>query len=118
VTFLFRRVIGETEISGCPVHAGDHVMMGIASANRDESVYPDADQFRLDRDGVPEHLAFGAGPHLCLGNHLTRMIGKVVLEEMLDRFPPGGIRLAPGFTWVCVDHPLEYGPETLDVVVS
>ena len=118
VTFLFRRVLGDTELSGCPVLAGDHVMMGIASANRDEAVYPHADEFRLDRRGEPEHLAFGAGPHLCLGNHLTRMIGKVVLEELLDRFAPGQIRLAPQFAWVCVDHPLEYGPETLDVVVA
>jgi cytochrome P450 len=100
------------------VLAGDHVMMGIASANRDEAVYPHADEFLLDRRGEPEHLAFGAGPHLCLGNHLTRMIGKVVLEELLDRFAPGQIRLAPQFAWVCVDHPLEYGPETLDVVVA
>jgi hypothetical protein len=46
------------------------------------------------------------------------MIGKVVLEELLARFAPGQIRLAPGFSWVCVDHPLEYGPETLDVVVG
>lgn len=118
VTFLFRRVITDTELSGCPVHVGDHVMMGIASANRDESVYRDAAEFRLDRTDGPEHLAFGAGPHLCLGNHLTRMIGTVVLDELLDRFGPSELRLAPGFTWECVNHPLEYGPETLDVVVG
>jgi hypothetical protein len=45
------------------------------------------------------------------------MIGKVVLEEVLDRFGPGGLALAPGFEWACVDHMLEYGPETLDVVI-
>jgi cytochrome P450 len=118
VTFLFRRVITDTELSSCPVHVGDHVMMGIASANRDEAVYRDAAEFRLDRTDGPEHLAFGAGPHLCLGNHLTRMIGTVVLDELLDRFGPTELRLAPGFTWECVNHPLEYGPETLDVVVG
>ncbi|HVM65276.1 MAG TPA: cytochrome P450 [Acidimicrobiales bacterium] len=118
VAFLFRRVVGDTTLGGCPVQAGEHIMMGIASANRDDSAYPDASSFRLDRSGSPEHLAFGAGAHLCLGNHLTRMIGKVVLEEVLDRFGPGGLALAPGFEWVCVDHMLEYGPETLDVVVA
>jgi cytochrome P450 len=117
VAFLFRRVVGETTLGGCPVHGGEHIMMGIASANRDDSVYPDASSFRLDRPGEPEHLAFGAGAHLCLGNHLTRMIGKVVLEEVIDRFGPGGLALAPGFEWVCVDHMLEYGPEALDVVI-
>jgi len=117
VAFLFRRAVGDTSLSGCPVHAGEHIMMGIASANRDDGVFPDASSFRLDRSGRPEHLAFGAGAHLCLGNHLTRMIGTVVLEEVLDRFGPGGLELAPGFEWVCVDHMLEYGPEALDVVV-
>jgi cytochrome P450 len=118
VTFLFRTAKVDTEISGCPVHAGEHVMLGILSANRDESVYPDAEEFRLDRADPPEHLAFGAGPHLCLGNHLTRMVGRVVLEEVIDRFAPGQLALAPGFEWVCVAHIQEYGPETLDVVVG
>jgi hypothetical protein len=118
VTFLFRSALEETEIGGCPVHQGDHVMMGIASANRDDAVYPEAGEFKLDRENPPEHLAFGAGPHLCLGNHLTRMVGKVVLEEMLHLFPPGALELAPGYEWHCVAHPLEYGPESLDVVAS
>ena len=118
VTFLMRTARAETEIGGCPVHAGDHIMMGIASAGRDETAYPDADVYDMDRVQEPEHVAFGAGPHLCLGNHLTRMAGKVVLEEMLDRFAPGQVRLAPGFEWVCVAHIQEYGPEALDVVVD
>jgi cytochrome P450 len=117
VAFLFRRVVGDTALGGCRVQAGEHIMMGIASANRDDAVYPDGSSFLLDRPGSPEHLAFGAGAHLCLGNHLTRMIGKVVLGEVLDRFGPGGLSLAPGFVWACVDHMLEYGPEALDVVV-
>jgi cytochrome P450 len=118
VTFLTRTAKKDSEIGGCPVDAGEHIVLGIASGNRDERVYPDAGQFLLDRDGTPEHLAFGAGPHLCLGNHLTRMVGKVVLDEMLDRFPPGRLQLAAGFEWVCVDHIQEYGPETLDVVIN
>jgi cytochrome P450 len=117
VTVLFRSSREETTLSGCPIHTGDHIMMGILSANRDETVYEDANEFRLDRSGEPEHLAFGAGPHLCLGNHLTRMIGRVILEEVLDRFAPQQVQLADGFVWECVDHPLEYGPEHLPVVV-
>jgi cytochrome P450 len=118
VLFLFRSARSETEIGGCPVHQGEHIMLGIASAGRDESAYPDANQFRLDRTGEPEHLAFGAGPHICLGNHLTRMVGRVVLEEVLDLFPPGTLSLAPDFEWVCVAHILEYGPDRLDVVFN
>jgi cytochrome P450 len=118
VQFLFRTAREEAGIGGCPVHKGEHVMLGIASANRDETVYEHADQFRLDRVDAPEHLAFGSGPHVCLGNHLTRMVGKVVLEETLDRFAPGQLRLAEGYRWVCVAHTQEYGPETLDAVVA
>jgi len=118
VLFLFRSARQDTTIGDCPVHAGEHIMLGIASAGRDEAAYPDADQFRLDRTGEPEHLAFGAGPHICLGNHLTRMVGRVALEELLDTFPPGTLQLADDFEWVCVDHILEYGPERLDVTIS
>jgi cytochrome P450 len=118
VMFLFRSAKAETELGGCPVHTGEHLMLGIGSSGRDESVYEDAGEFRLDRPDAPEHLAFGAGAHLCLGNHLTRMVGRVVLEETLDLFPGETLRLAPGFTWECVDHMLEFGPERLDVVVA
>jgi len=118
VTFLMRTAREDALIGGCPVQRGEHVMLGIASANRDERVFERPDEFRLDRENPEEHLAFGLGPHVCVGNHLTRMIGKVVLEETLDRFAPGQLRLAPGYRWVCVAHLQEYGPETLDVVVS
>jgi len=118
VLFMFRHATEDAKLGGCPIGAGDHLMLSIASANRDEGSYPDAEEFRLDRGESPEHLAFGAGPHLCLGNHLTRMVGRVVLEEMVERFPPGSLRLAPDFAWICVDHMLEYGPEHLQVVAG
>jgi cytochrome P450 len=117
VMFLFRTARTEASLGGCPIHEGDHLMLGIGAANRDGAVFVDPDEFRLDREGEPEHLAFGAGPHLCLGDHLTRMVGRVVLEEILDSFPPGALALTPDFRWRCVDHMLEYGPDTLDVVV-
>jgi cytochrome P450 len=118
VMFLFRTARKDAELGGCPVAQGEHIMLGIGAGNRDPEVFADPDEFRLDRTGEPEHLAFGAGPHLCLGNHLTRMAGKVVLEEVLAEFPPGTLRLAPGYVWECVDHMMEYGPERLDVVVA
>jgi cytochrome P450 len=118
VMFLFRTARQDAELGGCPVAAGEHIMLGIGAGNRDPDAYADPDEFRLDREGEPEHLAFGAGPHLCLGNHLTRMAGKVVLEEVLAAFPPGTLRLATGYEWECVDHMMEYGPETLDVVTA
>ena len=118
VTFLMRTAREDAEIGGCPVHRGEHVMLGIASANRDEAAYERAAEFRLDRESPEEHLAFGLGPHICLGNHLTRMVGRVVLEEVQARCAPGELRLAPGYRWTCVAHLQEYGPETLDVVIA
>lgn len=118
VTFLMRTALGESEIGGCPVHKGEHIMLHIAAANRDEAAYPDPDSFRLDREDPPEHLAFGVGPHICLGNHLTRLIGRVVLEEMLEVLDSARVVLAPGFEWECVDHLQEYGPESLPVEIT
>jgi cytochrome P450 len=57
-----------------------------ASANRDEEVFgPDAGELRIDRHPNP-HVSFGFGPHFCLGAALARLEGRVVLDELLDRF--------------------------------
>jgi cytochrome P450 len=117
VLFLFRTAAEDTRVGDEVIHEGERVAMGIACANRDETVYADPDEFRLDRPGTPEHLAFGAGPHLCLGNTIARMEAKVAVEELLDRFAPGELVLAPGFHFELMPHFLEYGPERLDVVV-
>ena len=118
VTFLFRKATEDTQIGGCPVHAGEQIMLGMAAANRDETTYPEPNEFRLDRKNPKAHLAFGIGPHVCLGNHLTWMIGRVVLEEVLDRFDPGQVQLPVDFEWECVDHIQEYGPERLPVEIT
>ena len=94
------------------------MMLHIGAANRDPEVYPDPDAFRLDREGSPEHLSFGIGPHVCLGNHLTRVVGRIALEEVLALGAERRLRLVPGFEWECVNHLQEYGPERLDVRVE
>jgi cytochrome P450 len=122
VLFLFRTAKEDTTIGDAPVHAGERVIVGIASANRDERVYECPNEFRLDRgitDGdAPNHLTFGVGPHLCLGIHVARMEGRVVLESMLDRFRPGQVSLNEGYELRFVPMFLEYGPETLDVTIT
>jgi cytochrome P450 len=117
VVFLFRTAQDEAAIGGCPVHRGEHVMLGMAAANRDEDVYPDAESFRLDREDPAEHLSFGFGPHICLGNHLTRMIGRVALEELLAVTAKRRIELVDGYAWECVNHLQEYGPESLPITI-
>jgi len=116
VLFLFRTATQDTEIADTPIKPGDRLVTGIASANRDETVFTDANEFRLNASD-PENLAFGAGPHLCLGNHMARMEGRVAVEEFFRHFGPGRVQLAPDYKYHLMPHFLEYGPERLDVVV-
>jgi cytochrome P450 len=77
-----------TEIRGVPVAAGDFVVMLYASANRDEDAFgPTAGDFDVTRPVDAQHVAFGFGEHLCVGASLARLEGKVLLEELLARFP-------------------------------
>jgi cytochrome P450 len=117
VLFLFRSATQEAQIADTTVKPGDRLVTGIASANRDETVFERANEFRLNPDD-PEHLAFGAGPHLCLGNHMARMEGRVAVEEFFRQFGPGQVQLAPDYHYHLMPHFLEYGPERLDVVVG
>jgi cytochrome P450 len=83
---IARVAVQETEMSGCPVHAGDQIMVMIGSANCDEAEFPDGDVVRFDRDVNP-HIAFGGGIHRCLGSHLARMELRVALREWHKRIP-------------------------------
>ena len=74
---------------------GDRVVFGLASANRDETVYADPTEFRLDRARMREHLAFGSGPHVCPGASLARLEAIAVLDELCARV--SGIRLADDY---------------------
>ncbi len=78
--------VEDTELNGCPIHAGDQVMIMIGSANTDEAEFPDADVVRFDRDVNP-HIAFGGGIHRCLGSHLARLELRVALREWHKRIP-------------------------------
>jgi cytochrome P450 len=68
------------------MHAGDMVFLPLAAANRDPREFPDADQVLIDREDN-HHIAFGAGPHRCLGSHLARLELNVALTEWHKRVP-------------------------------
>ena len=68
------------------MHKGDHAIVVIGSANRDEAEFPDADEVRFDRE-VNRHIAFGGGIHRCLGSHLARLELRVALREWHKRIP-------------------------------
>jgi cytochrome P450 len=120
VLFLFRTARREVALPGGTIRAGERVILGIASGNRDETVYPDPDAFRMQRwPGAAEQLTFGPGPHLCLGNALARMEARVALETAMDLLPERALQLdPPEHRVVHVPMFLEYGPDRLPARVS
>ncbi|MEZ4292251.1 MAG: cytochrome P450 [Myxococcota bacterium] len=91
VRAMRRVALVDTELSGQKIRQGDSVVMVYASANRDDSVFDAPHAFRVDRS-PNDHLAFGFGPHRCLGTNLARMEIAVTLERVLARLPD--LRLA------------------------
>ncbi len=79
-----RWAVGDTEINGCPIAAGERIGMFWGAGNRDPAAFPDADQVILNRK-PNRHLAFGQGIHTCLGAPMARMEVRVAVEEMLAR---------------------------------
>ncbi len=84
-----RTAVRDVTVRGRTIPAGEAISLLYASANRDEEVFPDSDQFVMNRPNIAEHLAFGRGPHNCPGIHLGRMQLRVALEEILAATPGG-----------------------------
>jgi cytochrome P450 len=84
VQVLGRAVLTDTEIEGEQLARGERVVLGLSSANRDETVHQAPEEFRLDRSKPRDHVAFGAGPHICPGASLARMEARLLLGAFLD----------------------------------
>ncbi len=83
----FRRTASQdTEVAGVRISEGDKVVVYHASAHFDERVFPDPFAFDITRE-PNDHLAFGQGPHLCLGAHFGRLQMRVFFRELLQRIP-------------------------------
>jgi cytochrome P450 family 142 subfamily A polypeptide 1 len=95
---MARTVTTDVEVRGQRLREGDQVMLFYPSANRDEDVFDQSDRLDVTRDPNP-HLAFGFGPHYCLGASLARLELRVMFREVLRRLPD--LRLA-------TMEPLEY----------
>ena len=80
-------------MAGCPVRSGEQMLLPFPAANHDPAAFENAGEFQLDR-ARNRHVAFGSGPHRCLGSHLARMELEVALQVWHERIPEYAI--APG----------------------
>jgi len=113
VTMVSRIATADTEVAGCPIPAGSPVAVITGSANHDATRYADPESWRLDRDPQP-HLAFGWGPHLCLGMHLARLELGAGLNAILDRL--SNLRLDPDAAAPVIQGLAFRGPDALPVL--
>jgi cytochrome P450 len=86
VQLVARAAVRPAELEGRPVPAGSIVFGLTAAGNRDPAGVKEPEAFDVTRERIPS-LAFGAGPHYCLGAYLTRMQGEILFPRLLDRFP-------------------------------
>jgi cytochrome P450 len=82
---MWRIVKQDTELGGMAIPAGSVVQLRYAAANRDPSRFPDPDTFDIERTNARTHLSFGKGPHMCVGNMLSRKEMLVAFDELLER---------------------------------
>ena len=95
---MARIVSQDAEIGGCPVKAGDSVLLPFPAANRDPEVFPDADKVIIDRE-ENRHVAFGLGIHRCLGSNLARLELRVAVQVFIQRFPKFELADPSTVTW-------------------
>ncbi len=95
---MARKVIADTEVSGCPVHNGDQMLLTFPAANHDPAAFDEPQNFRIDRQRN-RHVAFGLGIHRCVGSNLARLELLIALQEWLRAFPNYSLSDQSPTTW-------------------
>ena len=106
-----RKLKHDVEYEGCPMRAGQMVLMPLWSATRDPRAFDDAGEVRIDRE-PNRHIAFGAGPHRCAGAHLARRELLVAMEEWHQRIPEYHLATTEPIT----EHGWQCGADNLPLV--
>ncbi|MHB1444966.1 MAG: cytochrome P450 [Acidimicrobiales bacterium] len=109
VNGLFRRTTRAVEVSGTVIPPDSQVYLAIASADRDEARFSQADVFDIRRVDAGRHLSFGSGRHLCLGAPLARLEARIALTSLYERYPT---------LKVVASQTLEYDPILLSVMLK
>lgn len=112
---MARTLTRDTEFHGAKLHEGEKMLLMFESANFDESVFDDPDDFRIDRN-PNSHLAFGFGTHFCLGNQLARLELTTMVRKLLQRLPD--LRLAGDSALPLRPANFVSGPEAMPVVFT
>lgn len=87
VIYMRRTATRDTEIGGQRIGEGEKVIMYYGAANRDPEVFADPDQLDVTRANADKHVAFGFGPHVCIGKRVAQMQLEAVYRQILTRFP-------------------------------
>ena len=84
---LARHTLEDVTVDGVTCPAGSKLLLNIGSANHDEQVFADSEEYDIlrDRDELAKHIAFGGGRHFCLGANLARLEANIALEELVSR---------------------------------
>ena len=108
VTYMRRTVTKDTVLGGQPLSEGDKVVMYYAAANRDPNKFENPNIFDIERSNANENLAFGNGPHVCLGKRVAIMQLETAYRNILRRFPEikwtGNGALAPSNFVHAISH--------------
>ena len=113
LSHMRRTVMEDTEIEGVAMKKGDKVVLWYISANRDESVFADADKVIVDRDNARRHLSFGYGIHRCVGARVAELQLCTLLEEMGKRRLRATVTGPVGRVPACFVHGYTSVPVTL-----
>jgi cytochrome P450 len=84
--FVGRTLLVDTEVAGVSMRAGQRIVLLLICANRDELEFDDPERFEAGRT-IDRHLGFGHGVHVCIGAHIARLEGVVLVQELLARHP-------------------------------
>jgi cytochrome P450 len=111
---VWRRVTTRpVTLGGVDLPEGAKLFLWLAASGRDRSVFPQPDEFDLDRANASQHLAFGLGLHYCLGANLGKLETRLALEELARRYP--GLRLAENQQFTFHPNISFRGPQVLRV---
>ncbi|MGF1456852.1 MAG: cytochrome P450 [Alphaproteobacteria bacterium] len=116
VVYMRRTATRDAMIGDQPIGAGEKVIMYYGAANRDPAIFPEPDRFDVTRPNAKDHIAFGLGPHVCLGQRVANMQLEAAYKQILARFPDiawtGEIDIAPNnFVHAIRELKVDLGPQ-------